>query len=85
MEKETKSIDYYLRPGYRNTGALIEAVRSRADELEIKHVVVATNSGKTAIRFWEGLQGRDVTLIAVTGTRRIRRKRRSGYLARNPQ
>ena len=67
MEKETKSIDYYLHPGYRNTAALIDAVRRRAGELGITHVVVATNSGKTALRFWEGLRDMDITLIAVTG------------------
>ena len=67
MDKQTKTIDYFLRPGYRNTAALIDAVRRRAAELGITHVVVATNSGRTARKFWEALHDLDITLIAVTG------------------
>jgi uncharacterized protein len=67
MEKETKSIDYFFRPGHRNTAALIDAVRRRVVELGIRHVVVATNSGRTARKFWEKLHDLDITLVAVTG------------------
>jgi len=67
VEKQTKTINYFLRPGYKNTAALIDAVRQRMVELGITHVVVATNSGNTARKFWEGLHDLDMTLVAVTG------------------
>ncbi|HID09706.1 MAG TPA: hypothetical protein EYP17_00190 [Candidatus Latescibacteria bacterium] len=62
---ERGKIVYFDRPGRQNTRAVVEAVRKRCEELGIKHVVVASDSGQTALKFWEVLRGTDVTLISV--------------------
>jgi hypothetical protein len=45
---------------------LIKAVRQRIKELRIKHVVVASDSGETGIRFWKTLKDLKITLVSVT-------------------
>lgn len=42
---------YFAKPGKGNTEAVVAAVLQRAEELGIKHVVVASNSGETAEMF----------------------------------
>ena len=61
-----QKIFYFDRPGPGNTEEVIHAVKARVEELEIEHVIVASNSGKTAVQFCEALEGTDVKLIAVT-------------------
>jgi len=60
-----KQIVYFDRPGRENTPGVVEAVKGRCVELGIEHVVVASNSGETALRFWEALQEIGVTLISA--------------------
>ncbi|HID90546.1 TPA: hypothetical protein EYP44_01135 [Candidatus Bathyarchaeota archaeon] len=45
-----RSVLYFSAPGPQNTDAVIKAVRRRANELGIKYVVVASESGKTALK-----------------------------------
>ncbi|HUH65350.1 MAG TPA: pyruvate kinase alpha/beta domain-containing protein [Syntrophales bacterium] len=56
---------YFLKPGGRNTKAVLEAVARRARELSIGKVLMATVSGRTA---FEALKvfDKDVKIIAVT-------------------
>lgn len=61
-----KEILYFDRPGLENTAALIQAVAERARELGIQHVVVASNSGQTGLRFWESLKDQPLKLVCVT-------------------
>ena len=61
-----QEILYCDRPGPSNTDAVAEMVRARCAELGIDHVVVASNSGATALRFADLLQDTDVRIIAVT-------------------
>ncbi len=56
---------YFDRPGPENTPAVVEAVRQRCAELGIEHVVVASDSGATALRLWEALEGTDATLVSI--------------------
>jgi hypothetical protein len=63
---ETRQTLYFDRPGPKNTAPLLEAVKQRATELKVSHVVVASNSGQTALRVHEALAGLDVVVIAVT-------------------
>jgi uncharacterized protein len=50
-------MDYFEKPGKSNTGAVVAAVLQRAEALDIKYVVVASNGGQTAEAFLEkGLQ-----------------------------
>ena len=61
----TQEIIYFDRPGKRNTDGVIRAVRKRVEELGIGQVVVATNTGETALKVWEALQGTGVAVVAV--------------------
>jgi uncharacterized protein len=62
----TQNIVYFDRPGRANTAEVVQAVRARIEELGLSHLVVASNSGDTALAFHEGLAGLGVTLVAVT-------------------
>lgn len=61
----TQEIVYFDRPGKRNTDGVIRAVRKRVEDLSIGQVVVATNTGETALKVWEALQGTGAEVIAV--------------------
>ncbi len=63
---EVKEIIYFDRPGPANTDKVIEAVKQRRKELGINYVVVASNSGETALKFWDALKDADMKLVAVT-------------------
>ena len=58
-------IVYFDRPGKANTAAVVEAVRERRAELGIEHVVVASNTGATALALWEALKDTGATLVSV--------------------
>jgi uncharacterized protein len=53
---------YFEKPGKNNTGAVVTAVLQRAEELGIKNVVVASNSGQTAEAFGE----KGLNVVCVT-------------------
>ena len=61
-----KEIIYFSKPGPQNTHAVAEAVKKRCRELGITHVVVASNTGETALKFWEVLKDCEVKLVSVT-------------------
>jgi hypothetical protein len=61
----TQDILYFDRPGEGNTEAVVKAVQKRAQELGIEHVVVASDSGETALKLWEALQGMGVKIVSV--------------------
>lgn len=53
---------YFEKPGKNNTEAVMEAVCQRAGELGIKHLVVASNTGQTAEKFY----GKGLEVVCVT-------------------
>ncbi len=61
-----KSITYFEKPGEINTLAVIEAVKTRALELDIREVVIASTTGKTGAAMAEALQDTDIKIIVVT-------------------
>ena len=61
-----KEIIYFDRPGPQNTDAVAEAVKKRSAELGIRFVVLASNTGETALKFWNALKDTDVKLVSVT-------------------
>ena len=61
-----KEIIYLNRPGSKNTAAVVTAVKKRAEELGISHVVVASNSGETSLKFHEALKEMGTTIVSVT-------------------
>ncbi|MBM3235701.1 hypothetical protein FJZ31_05335 [Candidatus Poribacteria bacterium] len=63
---QIKETIYFDKPGKEHTEIVATAVRKRCEELKIKSVVVASNTGETALKFCEALKGADVKLVAVT-------------------
>ncbi|MDO9529133.1 MAG: pyruvate kinase alpha/beta domain-containing protein [Syntrophales bacterium] len=56
---------YFKKPGIQNTSEVLEAVARRAEELDIRKVLIATNTGKTAFDALEILD-KGIKIIAVT-------------------
>ena len=61
-----KKILYFEQPGKANTDATLQAARTRAEELGIHQVVLASSHGYTAQRAHAIFAGLDVELIAVS-------------------
>lgn len=59
-------IRYFDEPGPQNTEALIEAVKIRIKRSGIEYVVVASESGNTALKVAEALTGLSVKVVCVT-------------------
>ncbi len=59
------NVVYFDRPGRDNTAAVAEAVRQRRAELGVEHVVVASNTGATALALWEALENSGAVLVSV--------------------
>ncbi|MDQ1316862.1 MAG: uncharacterized protein QG588_511, partial [Candidatus Poribacteria bacterium] len=62
---ELKAI-YFEEKGEINTEQTIKLSAQRCKELGIKHVVVATTTGETAIKVAREFKGQDVNIVAVT-------------------
>ena len=56
----------FEKPGKENTQATLEAACRRAKELGIRHLVVATSTGETALRAAQVFAGTDVSIVGVT-------------------
>ena len=56
---------YFDRPGPRNTDEVVAAVAEAQWRLKIQHVVVASNSGNTAIKVHEALAEAGCTVVCV--------------------
>ncbi len=55
-------MDLWEKRGRRNTDATVKAVLSKAEELNIEHIVVASNSGDTVEKF----AGKGFKVVCVT-------------------
>jgi hypothetical protein len=62
MDKEIK---YFSNPGPKNTEETIIAVKERIDELKIKHIVVATRVGETALKVGESFRDSGLNIVAI--------------------
>jgi len=69
---ETKTT-YFDEPGPRNTDAVIDAVKERLKGSNIKNVVVASESGKTALKVAKALKDIGVKIVCVSGYAGIRK------------
>jgi hypothetical protein len=67
MEYEVKKILYFHRPGPSNTDNVIRAVKQRVEEGDIKHVIVASITGQTALKVAEKFKGLGVSIVCVSG------------------
>ncbi|AKB34328.1 Pyruvate kinase, alpha/beta domain [Methanosarcina siciliae C2J] len=61
-----KPILYLDSVGEENTDAVVEAAAKRAAELGIAHIVVASTSGKTALKMAEAVKASDIKVIGVS-------------------
>lgn len=59
-----KTINYFENKGSENTDKVIELVKQRKEELGIKNIVVASVSGKTALKLREAME--DVDIVSIT-------------------
>lgn len=66
-ECKTKRIVYFERPGVHNTSKLVNAVKGRVKEGDIKYLVVASVTGQTAVRVAEQLNDLGVSIVCVSG------------------
>ena len=57
-------IVYFDKPGPQNTSAIVEIVKKRCAQLGIEHVVVASDSGATAMKMREALP-ESVKIVAI--------------------
>lgn len=64
---EVRNIIYFETPGPHNTDNVVEAVKERLKEGDVKHVIVASVSGRTALRVAEELKGMAVSVVCVSG------------------
>lgn len=60
------SITYFEEPGPQNTEAVVAVVKERVKRGDIRSIVVASESGKTALAIAEALTSMDVNVICVT-------------------
>jgi len=63
---EEKIIFYFDRAGPGNTDYAIQAARGRAEELGIRHLVVASNSGETGLKVYESFKDLGANMVVVT-------------------
>jgi hypothetical protein len=69
---QDKKTRYFSEPGPQNGDALIEAVKERTRELGLKFVVVASDSGNTALKVAEALSDLKVKVVCVTAYAGVR-------------
>lgn len=69
---QDKNTRYFSKPGPQNSEALIKAVKERVAELRIRFVVVASDSGSTALQVAEALRGMAVKVVCVTAYAGVR-------------
>ncbi len=60
-----KEIIYFKKPGLRNTDDVIKEVKKRILKSNIEHIVVASTSGKTALRVAEAFKETPLSIICV--------------------
>jgi uncharacterized protein len=61
-----KFILYFDSTGEANTDAVVEAAAKRATELKISYIVVASTSGKTALKMAEAVKGSGIKVIGIS-------------------
>jgi len=60
-----KSITYFEKPGSENTDELIQLVKERIEDSDIKYVAIASSTGESALKLSEAL-GDDIKIVACT-------------------
>ncbi len=63
----TKQIIYFDKPGAESTDDVIAAVKERLREGDLKHVIEASITGGTALKFARALEGSKAQIVCVSG------------------
>ncbi len=66
MEDTTKEIHYFRYCGEANTDAVLRLARQRLEELGLRSVIIASETGRSALKALEAFRGLDVRLVIVT-------------------
>jgi len=61
-----REVVFFEKSGEHNTDHVIDAVKERVKQGDLTYVVVASNSGKTAIKLAEAMRDTKVKIICVT-------------------
>ncbi|MFC1993150.1 pyruvate kinase alpha/beta domain-containing protein [Chloroflexota bacterium] len=61
-----KSIWYFLNPGEQNTEQALSLAKTRALEIGIKHIAVASTTGGTALKAIEAFSDTDIKVVIVS-------------------
>ncbi|NYT19887.1 MAG: hypothetical protein GKC08_06335 [Methanosarcinales archaeon] len=61
-----RSILYFDDVGKQNTDDVVKIAAKRAEELGIKHIVLSSTEGYTALKMAEEVKGKDIKIIAIT-------------------
>jgi uncharacterized protein len=61
-----KNIHYFKNPGEANTDKIVELVKIRREELDIKHIVVASASGRSGVKLAKRINNPEVNIVNVT-------------------
>ncbi|MEM2740436.1 MAG: pyruvate kinase alpha/beta domain-containing protein [Candidatus Bathyarchaeia archaeon] len=69
MSYRDKVVRYFDEPGPQNTVATLEAVKDRMKAIGIKHLVVASTYGSTALKAIDMFRDMDVEIVVVTISR----------------
>ncbi len=71
---EPSTVTYFAEPGPQNTDTTLSLVSQQAQRLSIRHVVIASDTGKTARKALEALRalGDQVQLVVVTNPANLR-------------
>lgn len=67
MGKIIRNDIYFENPGPENTNDVVKVVKQRVDQTNIKHVIVASDSGDTALKFAEALTGKTRVFCVCQG------------------
>jgi len=63
-----KSITYFEKPGKENTDKLLEIVKERLSESNIKYVAIASVSGETALKLADVLENAGLDNVTIVNT-----------------
>jgi len=62
-----KRVDYYFNePGPQNTETVFEAVKERLEHTGVKTVVIASDSGETAVKLCDSIREPGINIIAIS-------------------
>jgi hypothetical protein len=68
LSQKNKKITYFDRPGEQNTDETLKLAKIRAEELDIRDIVVASTTGETGIKVSEAFCGFNVVVVShMTG------------------